>query len=615
MHIFSRLKKAIVRTITLKRALRFVWDSAPGWTVASTFTLLIEGLLPVAQLYLLKLMLDEVSAALMSTSPMEYFPRVVLLIAVAGGITLLSNVTYSFGKVVTQMQGRAVADYMYDVLHVKSIEADLEYYENAEYYDRLHRAQEDATFRPLMIINALAMILRSAISLIGVLILLIAFHWVIALVLAVAVLPNILIKLYFSNLSFQLQRQYTSTEREAWYYHFIITSIDFAKEIRMYGLGTFFNRRYSKLRDSLRTLRLRLDIHRGWLELAAGATATTIVYGSYAFIASRVMAGLATLGDLAMYFQAFQRGLGFLQEMLTGLANLYESNLFLSNLYEFLDLKSKITDPPDPKPFPRAMRKGVLFENVSFQYANSQREALCNINLELRPGEVIALVGENGSGKTTLVKLLCRLYDPTQGRITIDGIDLRGFRPVELRKEIGVIFQDYAHYNLSARDNIQIGDIDSPLDEERIRSAAIRADADKTIQSLPLGYDTMLGKRFDNGEELSIGQWQKIALARAFLRRSQIVILDEPTSAMDPRAEYEVFLKFRELLEDRTAILISHRLSTVRMADRIYVMQNGQIVESGAHDELVKNEGHYAQLYEIQARQYRLAKSHISLIE
>jgi ATP-binding cassette subfamily B protein len=251
------------------------------------------------------------------------------------------------------------------------------------------------------------------------------------------------------------------------------------------------------------------------------------------------------------------------------------------------------------------MSKGITFEQVSFSYANSQREALCDINLEIHPGEVIALVGENGSGKTTLVKLLCRLYEPSQGEIQIDGTSLHDFRLADLRKEIGVIFQDYAHYNLPARENIWFGDIDQPADDARIQAAAIRADTHKTILSLKQGYDTVLGKLFENGEELSIGQWQKIALARAFLRNSQVIVLDEPTSAMDPRAEYEVFLKFRELLENRTAVLISHRLSTVRMADRIYVMQSGKIIEHGTHAELIARDGLYARLYEIQASQYQ----------
>jgi ATP-binding cassette, subfamily B, bacterial len=602
---FRRIKKAVLRTFNIRRAFQFVWESAPGWTAASTAILLVEGLLPVASLYMLKLMLDGVSAALQSPNPLSELRHVLILVAAAGGIALVNSLVNTFGSIVTQVQGRAVADHMFDVLHAKSIEVDLEYYENAEYYDTLHRAQEDASYRPVMIVNGVAMILRSSISILGLAGLLFTFHWSIALVLIAAVLPSVLVRLRFSNLMYKLQRQYTGTERQVWYYHWMMTSVDYAKEIRVFGLGTFLLTRYNQMRQVLRQLRMGLDVRRSSLEMAAQALANAVIYASYGFIAYRVLNGFATLGDLAMYYQAFQRGQGFLGEVLGGVATLYESNLFLTNLYDFLDLKPKVSDPAEPRIFPKIMQKGITFDHISFTYANSDREALCDVSLEIHPGEVIALVGENGSGKTTLVKLLCRLYEPTQGEIRVDDLSLRDFRIADLRKEIGVIFQDYAHYNLPARENIWFGDVDQPADDERIHTAAMRADAHKTILSLKQGYDTVLGKLFENGEELSIGQWQKIALARAFLRSSQVIVLDEPTSAMDPRAEYEVFLKFRELLENRTAVLISHRLSTVRMADRIYVMQSGKIVENGTHAELIARDGLYARLYEIQARQYQ----------
>jgi ATP-binding cassette subfamily B protein len=310
------------------------------------------------------------------------------------------------------------------------------------------------------------------------------------------------------------------------------------------------------------------------------------------------------LGDLVLYYQALQRGQGNIKGLLNSLSGLYEDNLFLANLYEFLDIKPKLIDPPNPKPIPHPMKTGIEFKNVGFQYSTTTRKALKNINLTIKPGEVVALVGENGSGKTTLIKLLCRLYDPTQGRITIDGIDLSQFKTEELRRQISVIFQDYAKYHFTAQENIWLGNIDLPPQSDSIIKAAKRSGADDVITKLPKGYDTILGKLFDKGEELSIGQWQKVALARAFLRDSQLIVLDEPTSAMDPKAEYEVFEKFRQLIKNQSAILISHRLSTVKMADRIYVMDNGTIVEGGTHEELMKLSGTYAHLFEIQASQY-----------
>jgi ATP-binding cassette subfamily B protein len=306
-----------------------------------------------------------------------------------------------------------------------------------------------------------------------------------------------------------------------------------------------------------------------------------------------------------MYYQAFQRGQGYLRDILGGLANLYEDSLFLANLYEFLDLRSRVAEPSAPRPLPKPMQRGIAFEHVGFAYAGAAQPVLDDITLTIRPGEHIALVGANGAGKTTLVKLLCRLYDPTAGRITLDGIDLREFRTAALRREISVIFQDYARYHLTVRENIWLGNIALTSDDGAILDAAAAAGADTVIGKLPQGYETQLGKWFDAGQELSIGEWQKIALARAFVRDAQILVLDEPTSALDAAAEYEVFQMFRALAAGRTTLLISHRFSTVRMADRIFVLADGKIVEAGSHEELLRRGGEYARMFELQASNYR----------
>jgi len=305
-----------------------------------------------------------------------------------------------------------------------------------------------------------------------------------------------------------------------------------------------------------------------------------------------------------MYFQAFQRGMGFLQDFLTSLAGLYEDNLFLSNLYEFLDLVPQVAEPRTPAPFPRPMQQGITLDHVTFHYPGGSRPVLDDICLTLRPGEHVALVGENGSGKTTLVKLLCRLYDPSAGVISVDGRDLREFATTDLRREISVVFQDYARYQLTARENIGFGDSRAPATDERIESAARQSGAHPIIAGLPKGYETNLGKWFEDGEELSIGEWQKVALARAFLREAPIIVLDEPTSALDAKAEFDFYEKFRSVAQGKTAVLISHRFSTVRMADRIFVLDKGRIVESGSHDELVRAGGLYAELFGTQARYY-----------
>jgi ATP-binding cassette subfamily B protein len=339
--------------------------------------------------------------------------------------------------------------------------------------------------------------------------------------------------------------------------------------------------------------------------LGTQVLAALALFGSFALIAYRTIQGAITAGGLVMYLQAFQRGQDALREVLRGLADLYADNLYLSNLYEFLDLEPKVTEPSRPASIPRPMKTGIVFDHVTFQYPTGSRPVLQDINLTIRPGEHIALVGENGSGKTTLIKLLCRLYDPTEGRITLDGSDLREFATAALRREIGVIFQDYAQYHLTARENIWFGNVDLAPDDPGVADAARYAGADEVIHRLPAGYETILGKWFADGEELSIGEWQKIALARAFFCDAPVLVLDEPTSAMDAKAEYEVFQRFRRLAHGRTAVLISHRFSTVRMADRIYVLNGGEIVEGGTHEELVQLGGTYAHLFEMQAQYYR----------
>jgi ATP-binding cassette subfamily B protein len=311
------------------------------------------------------------------------------------------------------------------------------------------------------------------------------------------------------------------------------------------------------------------------------------------------------LGGLTLYYQAFQRGQGQLQSIFSSMVGLYEHNLYLADLEEFLTLERRVGEPERPVPVPRPMQQGIAFDQVSFKYPTGGDLILDDVSLTIRPGEIVAFVGENGAGKTTLIKLLCRLYDPTEGTITLDGIDLTAFESAALRREISVIFQDYVKYQLTARENIQFGNPDLPPDEERLVEAARHSGADAVIAGLPGGYDTVLGKWFEGGEELSIGQWQKIALARAFLRESQIIVLDEPTSAMDARAEYELFARFRQLAAGRAAVLISHRFSTVRMADCIYVLEGGKITERGTHEHLMSLNGTYAHLFEMQAQNYR----------
>jgi ATP-binding cassette, subfamily B, bacterial len=598
------IKKKIRRVMRLDLALRFIWQSTPGWTIASLLLMVVQGPLPLVSLYLMKLMVDEVTTGTSAASPEETFSQVAVIILLMAGMALFSAVLGLISGLVSQAQSLVMTDYMQEIIHTKSVEVDLEYYENAEYYDTLRRAQGQAPGRPLKILNGLLQLGRGGISLLAIAGLLLAFHWGIAVVLFVTVLPGFLVRLRYSSIQYEWQRRHTSTERKTWYFNWLLTGDSHAKEVRLFGLGPLFMERYRDLRVLLRREKLQIATRQASMQLVARIATMLGIYGSYAFIAYRALQGTITLGDLVMYYQAFQRGQGFLQDVLGSLAGLYEDNLFLTDLYEFLDLKPKVVEPTQPKPVPRPIQSGIVFDHVAFRYPAGTRQVLEDVSLTIRPGEKIALVGENGSGKTTLIKLLCRLYDPTGGTVTVDGVDLREFKTAALRQEIGVILQDYAHYNLTAQENIWFGNVEAPLDHGRVATVAQRSGAHEVISGLPDGYATILGKLFQDGEELSIGEWQKVALARAFLRNAQLIILDEPTSAMDAKAEYEVFEKLHQLAEGRSVILISHRFSTVRMADRIYVLEDGRIVESGTHDELIRYDGTYAQLFNRQAQQY-----------
>jgi ATP-binding cassette subfamily B protein len=595
----------ITRILHLGRAVSLVWRNTRGLTIAAFALLLLQGILPLVSLYLMKLIVDAVTFGITAPDKSRAFGHVALLVGLAGLAGLVGALCNSASNLINEAQSQVITDRVSDILHAKSVEIDLEYYENPKYFDTLHLAQQEAPSRPTRIVNGLVQVGQNGISLAAMAGLLFSFHWAVAAILFAAVVPGIWVRLKYSGTLYRWQRERTPAERRSWYYHWMLTGDQHAKEVRLFNLGSLFIQRYRELRGKLRREKLEIARKRSAAELAAQAGATLAVFGSYAFIAFRTVNGAITLGDMVMYTQAFLRGQGFLQQILSGLAGLYEDNLFLSNFYEFLGLRPKVIDPSRPMAVPKPMRRGIVFDRVGFSYPGSGRKVLDDISLTIRPGEHVALVGENGAGKTTLVKLLCRLYDPSSGGIALDGVDLRRYEAAAWRSGISVILQDYARYHMTAAENIWFGDVGLTPDDQRIAEAARQSGADAVIRKLPLKYQTLLGKWFEDGEELSIGEWQKVALARAFLRDSQIIVLDEPTSSLDAAAEYEVFKRFRELAEGRTAVLISHRFSTVRMADRIFVLEDGRIRDSGAHDDLIRRGGTYARLFESQARSYR----------
>ncbi len=584
-----------------RRAVALVWRSAPGLAVLSAALALALSLLPLASLELLRTLLDRIAAR--STSGAETILPPVLLLGV---VALLSAMGRSASMLVGELQGLRVADAMKTILHAKSVEMDLEFYENPQHQDTLRRAQQEAPFRPVRIVNALLQCAQSGLSLLAVGgFLALKLHWGLFAILALAAAPGIWVRARQARENFNLQRKQTSTERAAAYIDLTMTNEWFAKELRLFGLGDFFSRRSQGLRAQLRGEKMALAKRRTARELVMHFSTTAAVYGGLGFLALRAAQGLITLGSLVMFYQAIQRVQASMQEFLSGLANLHENNLFLKNLSDFLDLKPRMPRAKKPRPLPEAIRHGLVFEDVSFSYPGKSTEVLRGVSFTLRPGQKLALVGENGSGKTTLVKLMCRLYDPTHGRILLDGVDLRDFDVAELRARFSVIFQDFVRYQMTLAENVGLGDLPSMDDRARITAAGRKSGAHEFIERFPQGYDTLLGRAFHDGEEISGGEWQKVALARAFLRDAPFIIMDEPSSAMDPRAEFELFKRFAEMAAGRTAVLISHRLSTVRMADAILMLDHGQIIERGAHDELTAAGGAYARLFEMQASHYR----------
>ncbi len=601
------LNVKLKHALRIDRALRFVWQAAPGYTLFSGIVIGILGTLPLVSLYLVKLIIDSVSDIIFNTTAgniPDDFNMSVLYICLAGGVAFLTAFFNFISFYLKKAQSLTVTDYMFSILQKKSLEVDLAYFESPRYKDTLHQAQREGPYRPTSIVNGLSAAGQSGTSFAAVSCMLFVFNPLFPLVMIAASIPGILMRLNYSKKIYAWQQKRTEDERRAFYFNWILTSDLHVKELRLFNCGKYFVNRFREIRNFLKNEQLWFEKRRAFCDFVAQSSATIAVFGSFIYIAARTIQGTITIGDMVMYFQAFQRGLIYLKSLLESGAQMYEDNLFLSNLYDFLKLEPQIIDPEYPVKIPEKIITGIEFKNVKFSYHNCKKRVIKCVSFFIKPGEIVALVGENGSGKSTIVKLLARLYDPDDGAILLDGQDIKNFRIDDYRKKISAVFQDYIKYHLSAGENIYLGDIEQKEDFEKIMAATRQAGADKKILSLSRGYDTILGRWFKKGEELSIGQWQMIAIARAFFRNSELVLFDEPSSALDPETEMKIFSKLKELIKDRSALIISHRYSTVKMADKILVMDKGSIVEQGSHEELMGKDGNYALLYNTYINSY-----------
>ncbi len=585
-------------------AIELVWSSSRYWMLLSIAIMAVQSILPLISLYLLKLIVDDVSAAASHGGKAPHMATLGLLIACGCLVALVTALCSAAARVVDEIQSHCVTDHLLNRIHAQAVSVDFGCFDDASFYDRLHRAQREADYRATHVVSGLVRVTQNATSLLAVGVLLCRLQWVFPLLLVAFALPGALVRARDSKHLYHWARSSIATQRKAAYFSWLLTNEQYAKEIRLFGLGGVFSARFRELRNRLRRERLVLVAKHVRGEVITDGAAAIVVYGALALVAYRAASGAATLGDLVMYFQAFQRGQAYLVEALKGMAGLYEDNLFLTSLTEFFELRPHVTAPSEPRCVPSLVSDGVHFEGVSFCYHNSRHPALNDISLTIRSGETVALVGENGSGKTTLVKLLCRLYDPSDGRITIDGVDIREFDPAALRGMMAVTPQDYGKYHLTATESIWLGDVRAPVDGDQVVLAARRSGADALVSRLASGYDTVLGRSFDEGVDLSGGEWQKIALARSFYRDVPLVVLDEPTAALDAQSEYELFNNFRDFMKGRMGVIISHRFSTVKMAHHIYVLERGRITEHGNHTELMGLGGTYARLFQMQSQFY-----------
>jgi len=597
----------------LRPFLTMVWRTSRSLTVASLLLRLARALLPVITLYVGKLIIDDVVMLVQMPDKPGTLPEWIasgllnwlgFLLVAEFGLAVIADILGRVVSLIDSLLSERVSNASSVRLMQHAAKLDLEDFEDAEFQDQLERARRQTSGRMTLMgqLFSQAQDIVTVVSFAAGLI--IYAPWLIVLLL-LALVPAFLGEAHFNAQSYSLDYARTPERRELDYVRQTAASVETAKEVKIFGLNTFLIDRYVRLATDFYAANRRLALRRASWGGLFTAMGTIGYYLAYAYIVWRTLTGEFSIGDLTFLAGSFRRLRTLLEGLLASFSSTAGQALYLDDLFSFFEVKPEILSPDDPRPFAQPIRQGFVFEDVGFRYPGAERWAVRHLSFTLNAGEVVALVGENGAGKTTLVKLLTRLYDPDEGRILLDGHDLREYDLDALRGNMGVIFQDFVRYNLSAADNIAVGRIEARDDRARIERAASRSQADEVIAKLPAGYEQMIGKRFRNGVELSGGEWQKIAIARAYMREAEVLILDEPTAALDARSEYEVFRRFKELSHGKTAILISHRFSSVRMADRILVLADGKVEAAGTHEELVSRPGRYAELFELQAAGYR----------
>jgi ATP-binding cassette subfamily B protein len=596
----------------LPRTFRLVWESSRGFAILLVVLLLASAALPAAMAWVGKLIVDAV--VLSSKGDVTQHDRVLHLVLIELGLMLLQLVLNRLQSLMRSLMGETLGNHVNVMILEKALTLELRHFEDADFYDKMQNARREASSRPLNLVLELVQLLQQGIVLASFAVLLARLSWWSAGIIVLASLPAFIAEARMSRDAFRLNSWRAPEGRRANYLEWILTRDAHVKEVKIYGVGPLILQRYRTLFEKFYAEDRALAFRRTIWGLLLGALSLLAFYASYIWMAQKASLAAISIGDLTLYLTVFRQGQSSFQSVLSGVAGLYEDGLYMTNLFTYLDIETAgEVARVNPPLIPAA--KGPLsieFRDVSFRYPGTEKWVLRHVNLSVAPGEKLALVGDNGAGKSTLIKLLSRLYDPTEGAILYGGVDLRDMEPSELRRRMGVVFQDFVRYQFTVSENIGLGSVEHLADRPRIESAADRGGAGAVIRALPKQFDTMLGGWFEDGQELSGGQWQKIAIARAFMRDAEVLILDEPTAALDAEAEHDLFGRMQDLAADRSAILISHRFSTVRRADRIAVIRDGSVEEMGTHQSLLEKNGRYAQLYRLQAAGYVDAPSVMS---
>lgn len=597
------LRERLAAFSNLPAFFKLVWESSPKKTVLSFLFRIIRSAMPVALLYVGKLIVDQV--ILMHNNPGNIDSmHLWWLIGLEFGLAVLTDALNRIINLLDSLLGDRFSNFTSIKIMEHAAKLDLDQLEDSEFYDKLERARQQTVGRTMLLSQIMGQ-MQDLISMAFLVTGLIAFNPWLILLLIVAILPSFLGESHFNSQNYSLSRSQTPERRELDYLRFIGASDETAKEVKMFNLGDFIIRRFKTLSDKFYEDNSRLAARRSAWGTLFSILGTMGYYGAYLFIILKTVSGHLSVGDLTFLAGSFRQLRTLSEGILSRFTSIAQGAIYLNDFLDFFSIDPIIKTSEKAVPFPNPIQSGFTFENVGFKYRNSEKWANRHLNFTLHPGETLALVGENGAGKTTLVKLLARLYEPTEGRILLDGVDLREYDPEDLRLNIGVIFQDYLRYQMTLSNNIAVGNISQQGNEELIRKAARGSMADLLAEKLPQKFEQSLGKRFNNGVELSGGEWQKVALARIYMKESQLLILDEPTAALDARAEYEVFQRFAQMTEGKAAVLISHRFSTARLADRIIVLEKGEILEIGTHEELLHLKGRYNELFQLQAMGYK----------